>query len=66
MGGYKPTISYTTKKEGKAAAEKAFLELSPSERVRAFIRLCEKMAGFESQDTQRHKGNFILKKKSQE
>lgn len=56
-------IKYRTKAESKKEQEEAFLKLTPSERVVAFINLCYEMKAFPSKtnETEKDKGNFVIK-----
>lgn len=52
-------IKFQTKEESKEAQLKAFLSLTPSERVDAFFQLMERLKSFPTQ-VEEKKNNFLI------
>lgn len=57
-------ITYQDKAQSNEAQEKAFLELSPAERIYSFIRLNYQLKDFPTKAEKEKKNNFIIEIKS--
>ena len=53
-------IKFQTKEESKAAQEKAFLALTPAQRVYAFFDLMQRMKEFPTKAKDEKKDNFVI------
>ena len=58
-------IRFQTKKESKVLQEKAFLALSPIERIYSFLRLSRQVNRFPTKSKKRDKGNFVIELKQE-
>ena len=53
-------IKFRSKEESKAEQEKAFLALSPAERIYSFIEMMQRMNDFPTKARREKKDNFVI------
>ena len=53
-------IKFQTKEESKAEQERAFLELTPTERVYSFFAMMQRMSYFPTNPKREKKDNFVI------
>jgi len=53
-------IKFQTKEESKAEQEKAFLALTPTERVYSFFAMMQRMNNFPTKAKRDRKDNFVI------
>ena len=53
-------IKFQTKQESKAEQEKAFLALTPTERVYSFFAMMQRMKDFPTKAKTEKKDNFVI------